>query len=164
MEMKNKKVYPGLTLVTIEIAKVLKELGWIWATPSILRVRTGEILEPNKYIDCNVGDGFLFLPSICQVIHWLELWGIKITYQLEFTDEGSFYINPEICNEKSEHTKPLYGKEWKSIGEMMLDVIPFALDFLKKIIRENKYEWMLKEGNIAKTKFYSFFDENITTI
>lgn len=177
--MKNKELYPGLGLVTPRIAKLLKELGWKWETPVILRVRTGELMEPSRYIDCNVGNSYLFIPSICQVIHWLELWGLKISYTFtpNFYGTDSNYTSPVVYDENLTTIKFLQGTEWSTMSKMMLDVIPHVLEYLKEILKEegswemngevikyytrkHKYDWMLEKGNIANVKFYNFFSHD----
>lgn len=171
--MIQQKRFPGIKVVSPETAKELKELGWCWETPWILKVKSEEALIPVKPIDCNVGDAYRYLPTISQVIDWLEKWGINFSWEYESYNGVGFYYNPKLHDdtETVEHLCPEPDGGWYNIESLLEDIIPEAIEYLKKAIKwkyitgegkeiwvkKGKYQWMLTKGYIKDVKFYEFF-------
>lgn len=173
MEKDSKELFPGINLVTLEIAKTLKELGWAWETPVIIRTRTGEIQRPLRPIDCNIGRDYMYLPTISQVTEWLERWGFVFTSGYETYNGLGYYSHPKIYFKDEEIESQPEDNWWSGWNEMMLGIIPFTLEYLKNHIfdvlelgEEKKrawdnlstYEWMKEIGAICSVKFYDSFN------
>lgn len=171
--MIQQKKFPGIKVVSPETAKTLKELGWCWETPWILKVKSNEALIPVRPIDCNVGDAYRFLPTISQVVSWLELWGIKFSWECDSYNGMVFYNGPKIYydTETVDNFVPVPDGGWWEIDSILEDAIPFALDYLKTVLKSwkvvdkeiigwehiEKYKRMVKDGHIKDVKFYEFF-------
>lgn len=174
MNENTKELFPGISLVTLDVAKTLKELGWAWETPRIVRIITGEILRPIRQIDCSVGDDYMYLPTVSQVTEWLGKWGFIFTSGYETYNGVGYYSYPKIYF-KDEEIDPQPKEEWwQGWEKMMIDLIPFALKYLKDHIFEvleldeitkawrhiGTYEWMMGIKAIAPVKFYDSFYNN----
>lgn len=180
--MKNNPItINGITLVSIEIAKELKKLGWCRKTPAIYQLSTNTIFEPQRHINTNIGNDFYPLPALQQVIEWLEQWGIILTWE-NFEYNGiNYYVNAiakgsstwgetkpqsapdEYCFKNNAH-------EWYKWDDMILGIIPLALELIEKEIHEkfvtsqgktmyslkHCYDYMVENHYIVPTDFYDF--------
>lgn len=173
----------GITLVTKELAKELKTLGWCWESPALLQLSTGEILTPQRKIDTNIGNEFAPLPAIQQVISWLELWNIRISWDnIERIDDTEYYSLikfDSVGNWLGSGNEVSFSGKWRRWENMILEVLPKVIKLIKKEICKiefilhksdegdefdggtiyfNKpiYDKMIKLKAIVPTNFYDF--------
>lgn len=173
-EMKSlyrKELYPGQRLVSPKISKLLKELGWKWPTHVILKVKTDEVVIPIKEIDCNVGDAYRFLPTLQQVVHWLDHWGITIKYEIISVGGVICYTNLKIITEMHEAgikiniDSEIYWEDLIESGlEKILDI--FKNNLLRETlgyeewIMEKYYRKVLAQNAIVHTSIYDHLLKN----
>lgn len=162
-----KSLYTGQRLVTPEVSKVLKELGWNWKTQAILKVKSEEVVIPVKDIDCNIGDTYRYLPTLQQVISWLENWGITFSYRLSLIEGKIYYDSFRIVTARGYTSSPSPSSTSTTFENLIEDNLMYILIFLKNSLKgviaggrwsmEGAFKHMLKNNHIIKTEIYNHF-------
>lgn len=133
--MNNKIVIDGVSFVPTSFAIRLKKLGWNEKTLIILRVRTSQVIRPIKSIDCTIGEGYAYIPSISQVISWLEKRGIIFDYS--YSKILREYTSAIIISNDSNTTILVDDEDWKDWDSLMITLIEKSIEYLENERKES---------------------------